>query len=379
VRVLLLSTVFPNATQPALGVFVRTRACEIARRCAVQVVAPVPWFPFNRVIRGRHRADVPLHEAHRDFDVHHPRVFSLPAVGKSLDAFFYFASILPFLRRLRRSFPFDVIDSHFAYPDGVAAVLLGKVLRCPVALTMRGNEVTVEHTQLRRRQMAFALRHARTAAVSEPLRDLAVRLGATRERVRVIPNGVDQSLFHRRDQNAARAALGLPIDGPIVVSVGTFVADKGHELIIDLLPALRRVHPELLYVAVGNPGGGDSRLRAIERRIGEEQLADCVRLAVGRPHDEIPLWLAAADVFCLATAREGCSNSILEALACGLPVVATRVGGNGDLVRDGVDGFLVSYFDAAAFKEAILAALSRRWDRDAIARSRTRSWKDVGN
>lgn len=378
-RVLVLSTVFPNASQPAYGVFVRARARQVARHCAVEVVAPVPWFPFNRLIRGRQRADVALQEVDAQFDVHHPRVFSLPAIGKSLDALFYFSSIFLFVRRLRRRFPFDLIDAHFTYPDGVAAVLLGKALGCPVVLTMRGNEITVMHTRWRRRQMRFALRRARTIAVSEWLRELAADLGVPRERVRVIPNGVDRSIFHPRDRHAARDALGLPRDRPIVVSVGGFVADKGHELVLDLLPALRRVHPGLIYVAVGNPGGGESRLRSIERRIAAEGLNDCVRLAVARPHDEIAQWLAAADAFCLATAREGCSNAILEALACGVPVVTTRVGGNADLIRDGVNGFLVPYFDASAFAEAILAALSRPWDRQAIAQQAARSWEDVGD
>lgn len=378
-RVLVLSTVFPNASQPTSGVFVRTRARQVARHCAVEVVAPVPWFPFNRLLRGRQRADVALQEVDAHFEVHHPRVFSLPAVGKSLDALFYFWSILRFIRSLRRRFPFDLIDAHFLYPDGVAAVLLGKALGCPVVVTMRGNEADLEHTWWRRRQMRFALSHARPIAVSKSLRELAARLGVPQERVRVIPNGIDRSTFHPREQHAARAALGLPAGRPIVVSVGAFVARKGHELVLDLLPELRRTHPGLLYVAVGNPGGGESRLRAIERRIGDEGLADGVHLAVARPHDEIPLWLAAADVFCLATAREGCPNAVIEALACGVPVVTTRVGGNADLVREGADGFLVPYFDATAFGDAILAALSRPWDRQAIAQRATRSWEDVGD
>jgi len=375
VRVLVLSSVFPNTLRPSFGIFVRERSRRIATHCAVEVVAPVAWFPFNRLIRGRARSDVPYQEVDGELPVHHPRVFSLPAIGKSLDGLFYFFSVFFFVRRLRRRFPFDVIDVHFAYPDGIAAVLLGKAFSCPVVLTMRGNEIEAERFVLRRWQMGLAARRARVVVVGAGLRDLAARLGAPQ--ARVIPNGVDVSVFRPSDRRTARRALGLPQACRILVSVAAFVPRKGHEQILDLLPGLRRAIPALLYVAVGNPGGGESRLRCIEERVRREGLGDCVRLAVARPHGEIALWLAAADAFCLATEREGSSNAILEALACGLPVVTTDIPANREVIREGENGFLVPYFDAAAFSAAILRALEGDWDRRAIARSVGRTWEDV--
>jgi glycosyltransferase involved in cell wall biosynthesis len=341
----------------------------------VEVVAPVPWFPFNRLFRPQ-ASEVPRSERDGEFRVHHPRVFSIPLIGKFLDAVFYFACILRFLRRLRSSFVFDVIDAHFAYPDGVAAVLLGRALGCPVVVTLRGNEVVTSRYLLRRLQIRYALRSARVIAVSESLRRLAGTLGVSPEHVRVIPNGVDGDRFRPGDRQAARSAFGLAADRQMLLSVGSFVPGKGHELVLDLLPELRRRCPRLLYVAIGNRGGGDDRLSAIEQRVRREGLEQCVRLEVGRPHEEMPTWLAAADVFCLATEREGSPNAILEALACGLPVVATDVGGVAEVVRDGDDGFLVPYFDSQAFARAVVAALEKEWDRRAIAqRAAARTWE----
>jgi len=375
VRALLLSSVFPNAAQPTHGVFVRERARRVALQCAVEVVAPIPWFPVNRLFRAA-AAGAPPAERDGDLQVHHPRFLSIPAIGKCLDGVFYFASLVSFLRRLRQRFAFDVIDAQFGYPDGVAAVLLGKALGCPVVLTLRGNEVVISRFALRRAQLRYALRSARVIAVSESLRDLAGTLGIPPERVRVVPNGVDGARFHPADRQAARAALGLAPARPMVLTVGAFVPHKGQEEVLDLLPELRKQYPDLLYVAIGNRGGADSRLPALQRRIRRDRLEECVRLEVARPHEEIPAWLAAADVFCLATQREACPNSIIEALACGLPVVATSVGGIPEFVRDGKDGFLVPYFDAPAFGRAIAQALQHDWDREAMARrAAARTWE----
>src|SRR3989442_4722827 len=101
-----------------------------------------------------------------------------------------------------------------------------------------------------------------------------------------------------------------------------------------------------------------------------------VRMGPPRPHGEIPTWLAAADLFCLATRYEGWSNAVMEALACGVPTVTTLVGGNAEIVRDGSDGLLVPFWDRRAFGDAVLRALSIPWDRAAIAaRMRAHRWE----
>ncbi len=372
-RALVLSTVFPNTHRPTYGVFVRERVRHVAARCEVQVVAPIPWFPLQQWLPGRDHACPLAVEEQYGFPVYHPRVFSIPGVAKSLDGIFYFLSLLHFLSRLRRRFPFEVIDAQFAYPDGFGAALLGRALRCPVVITLRGYEVDVTGYALRRPQLRFALSRVRVIAVSESLRRLAGELGVSQ--ARVIPNGVDSSLFHPRDKSAARVRLGLPQDRTILLSVGAFVEGKGHERVLDVLAQIVTRRPDLLYVAVGNDGGRDSRLAAIRQRVQAQGLEERVRLEVARPHEEVPFWTAAADLFCLATRREGWSNAVTEALACGLPVVTTRVGGNPEIVRDGEDGFLVPFFDAGAFADAIVRGLEHGWDRAAITqRAAARSW-----
>jgi glycosyltransferase involved in cell wall biosynthesis len=342
------------------------------------VVSPVFWFPLNRWIRGRDRADVSPVERQGDLTVYHPRFLGLPRLGRALDGICYALGILPLLRRLRRTFPFDLIDAHFAFADGFAAALLGRLLGVPTVITLRGtHDLRQMGAALRRPQVAWALRSAtRLVAVSESLRESAAALGVDPKRVRVIPNGVDAERFRPGDRSAARARLGLPSESTILLSVGGFIEGKGHHRVVELLPALAARRPDLLYVAIGGAEPRDSYLQVLRAQVRRLGLEDRVRLAGARPHDEIPLWMAAADLFCLATRSEGWCNAIMEALACGRPVVSTRVGGNPELVGHGREGYLVPFWDGPAFAEAILTALETAWDREAIAaRARAHSWE----
>ena len=375
-RVLVLSTVFPNAVRPNLGVFVRERIRHVARHCEVVVLAPIPWFPFNRLFRGVERASAPFVEEQDGLRVYHPRVLSLPYLGKSLDGILYFLSVWPVAAWLRRRFAFDRIDAHFLYPDGVAGLLLGRAFRCPSFVTLRGTEVYHAQFALRRVQLRFALdRVAGVIAVSDSLRQVAAQL-TSRTDLRVIPNGVDATTFTPADRAAAREALGLPADRAILLAVAALNERKGHHRVVELLPELARRRPDILYVVVGSDVPGDSNRAVIERLIREHGLEPYVRLVPARPHEEIPRWLAAADLFCLATRSEGWCNALTEALACGVPVVTTDVGGNGEFVRDGIDGFLVPFWQPARFADAIVRALDTAWDRPAIAaRMRAHGWQ----
>ncbi|MGH7299995.1 MAG: glycosyltransferase [Candidatus Rokuibacteriota bacterium] len=376
-RVLVLSSVYPSATIPTRGIFVHERTRHLAQNCPVEVVAPVSWFPFNRLLRGSERALVPAVETRDGLTVFHPRFLSLPRIGKSLDGLLYFASVLPFLIRLRRRFRFDLIDAHFAYPDGLAGVLLGWVFGVPVAVTLRGTEARLAGSRLRRPQVARVVRAAdQVIAVSQSLADLAAALGAPPARLRMIPNGVDSARFRPGPKRDARRRLGLPPDSPLIVSIGGLTERKGHHRVLAVLPELLPKHPDLLFAAVGGPSVEGDTGPLLRRLTAELGLGEHVLLPGPTPHEQIASWLQAADIFCLATRNEGRPNAVLEALACGLPVVATDVGGNPEVVQSGRDGLLVPFGEQAALSDAILAALATEWDREAISgRARSRTWE----
>ena len=375
-RVLVLSSVFPNGRDPLFGVFVKERIVRVAEHCQVIVVAPIPWFPFAGLIRRSHPRDVPRSEVIDKLQVYHPKFFSVPGLFKSLDGFFYFVSLWPLLRRLRREFPFELIDAHFVYPDGVGACLLGRWFGCPVTITLRGTIGKLAKFLLRRKQIQWALGTAsRVFSVSRSLQEVALRLGCDPLKTRVVANGIDTEVFRPMDKVAARSRRGIPLDRAVVLSVGALCERKGHHRIIQVLPRLVADQPNLLLIVVGGPGA-EGDMGAQLRQLSEQlKVEPNVRLVGTRPHAEIADWLAAADVFCLATSNEGMANVLVEALSCGIPVVTTRVGGNAELVQDGINGLLVPYGDGAALQKALLKALRKKWQRDIVSSTmKGRTW-----
>jgi len=377
-RVLVLSQTFPSAAEPTRGVFIHERIRRLAERCDLAVVAPVPWFPFNRWIR-RAQSTLPAMETVGGLTVYHPRVFSVPRYGKFLDGALYALCLWPFLARLRRRFAFDVIDAHFEYPDAVAGALLGRLLGRPVVVTLRGKLIRAATYRLHRPQLRWMLRTAsRVVAVSDYLKRAAVALGTPGDRVRVIRNGVDRARFSPMDRAEARRLCGLPADRPILLTVAGIEAHKGQHTVVEALPDLLRQQPDLLYVMVGAGHKGDSFARDLRASVERLGVGEHVRFVGTRPHAELRPWFAAADLFVLLTKSEGWPNVILESLACGLPVVATRVGGVPEIARDGQDGILVPYQDVPAFRDAVLKGLAADWDREAIVRyAGTMDWNQV--
>ena len=379
-RLVVFTTLFPHAGQPGAGLFIRERMFRVAKVLPLVVVAPVPWFPLQRLIRKwkpGFRPPAPAREMQEGIEVMHPRFFSIPGAFKWLDGFFMALGTLPTMLRLKRRFGFNIIDAHFAYPDGYAATLVGRWLRTPVTITLRGTEVPLARDPRRRRRIVKALDcAAQVFSVSQSLADHAIELGIPIDKFVVVGNGVDLAKFHRVQKGQAREQLGLPQGAPVLISVGALVERKGFHRVMECLPELRKRFPELRYLIVGGASPeGDWRAR-LERTAAELGVSDCVRFLGALPPDELKVPLSSADIFVLATGNEGWANVFLEAMACGLPVVTTDVGGNREVVATEGLGTVVPFGDREALTRAIGDALERAWNRDAIvAYAAANDWK----
>jgi glycosyltransferase involved in cell wall biosynthesis len=369
-RVLVFSTLFPNAATPNAGVFIRERMFRVGKRLPVTVVSPKPWFPGQGLIsrlRPHFRPQAPRSEVQEGVQVLFPRFFSIPGILKSLDGLFLALGSLFPLRRLKKRFDFDVIDSHFAYPDGYAATLLGKWLGVPVTITLRGTEVPQAEMVMHRRLLLKALRRAdRVISVSDSLKRHVVALGADAEKIQVVGNGVDTVKFRPVPKSEARSGLGLSETDKVLISVGGLVERKGFHRVIDLLPGLLQRHPDLKYLVVGGPSAEGDWSERLRRQVADLELEQVVRFLGALPPGELKVPLSAADLFVLATSNEGWANVFLEAMACGLPVITTDVGGNREVVCRETLGTVVPFYEASRLEKALDEALSRQWDNSAI-------------
>ena len=379
-RLLVLSSLFPSEVQPRAGLFIRERMFRVARHCPIVVVAPQPWFPLQSLIRlwrPHFRPMARRFEIMQGIEVHRPRFLCIPGVLKRTDGLFMALGSYFAVRKLIRRFGVNVLDAHFAYPDGAAGRLLARWLGLPMVLTLRGSEARLADTVVADLQREAVLFADQVVTVSSALRSLAIGMGADASKVTVIGNGVDLAKFSAMPQAVARLELNLPLDAKVLISVGHLVEGKGFHRVVECIPELLELHPKLHYLIVGGAsphGDMSARLRAQVEQLG---LQDRVHFLGSVAPERLKVPLSAANLFVLATKYEGWANVFLEAMACGLPVVTTRVGGNAEVVSSTSLGTLVELGDRAALTAAADDALRRQWDQSQIVQyARSNSWDE---
>jgi glycosyltransferase involved in cell wall biosynthesis len=216
-------------------------------------------------------------------------------------------------------------------------------------------------------QIKYALRKSvRVFTVCNDLKKTVATLEIPEEKIIVVPNGVDIEHFRPVEKVNLRKELGLPKDRKIMISVGGLVERKGFHRIISALPNIKKVIPNAMYLIVGGnslEGNYESMLRKMIEKL---DLKNDVFFAGIQPHNKLYKWLSASDIFCLATTNEGWANVFLEAMACGLPVVTSRVGGNEEVVSTEDYGLLFQLEDKKGMSESIIKAFQTNWKKEKI-------------
>lgn len=368
IRTLLFSSLYPSSVRPGHGIFVETRLRELLASGQVEtrVVSPVPWFFSTNPRYGDYArmASTPKRETHHGVDVLHPRYLLLPKVGMSMAPLAMALGAVPAVRQLlSEGFDFDVIDAHYYYPDGVAAALLAKWFNKPLTITARGTDLNlIPQYSLPRRMMQWAASKADASiGVCSALIDVLRGWGVAEQRLHVMRNGVDLLRFRPLPQDDMRRELGLQ-GSPLIVSVGYLVERKGHHIAIEALANMTSAYPQAHLLIIGE-GEERQNLLALARTLGLESR---VTFTGALPNAELLRWYSAADLMILASSREGWANVLLEAMACGTPVVATRIWGTPEVVANETAGRLVAERDGAAFAEAIADLLKAGVDRAAV-------------
>lgn len=347
VRVLSLSTLYPNPATPGFGIFVERQMQALAARGDAEavVINPIGLPPWPLSLHKRYRAlrDLPLEEMRNGVRVLHPRYRLIPAIGGRLNPGAIARVVLPLARRLHGEVPFAAVDAQFFYPDGPAAARIARALGLPLSVKARGSDIVLwgAKAYARRAMIAAAQQAAGLLSVSEALKREMAALGMPAGKIAVHYTGLDHALFRPlpREEARALAAELLPGEGPLLLSVGNLIPLKGHDLAIKALAEL----PEARLIIAGR-GPEEQTLRHLAEQLG---VAQRVALPGPVPAEALAVLLNAADAMVLPSEREGLANAWVEALACGTPLVITAGGSAGEVVRDASAGRIVERTPAA--------------------------------
>lgn len=323
----------------------------------LRVIAPVPWFPFRRGFGEYSRvACMPYAETRKGIPIVHPRVLIIPKIGMRMSPGAWYRACRALVEKLHRERKIDLLDAHYLYPDCIAAVRIARELQIPVVVSARGTDAHLIGTMEGPKQQIVEACNAASAvvAVSEKLGEHLLQIGVRSEKLNIVKNGVDVDAFAPRDGGIVKK-LG---PGRSVLGIGRLVKAKGWHLAIDLMAKIKDKYPDVnLYIA----GRGVERER-LEAQARERGVEGRVKFLGEIDHDRIPELLWGADRLLLPSFREGHPNVVVESVAAGVPVIATRAGGIPEIIDDRF-GDLSDEMTADSLQIAFERSLNRQFNK----------------
>lgn len=369
-RIVVLSSLFPSSVRKQSGLFVRERMFRVAEFADIEVVSPVPWFPGQSIIRWfkpNYRPMPEKIEIQNGIKVHFPRFLSIPGLFRQWDGANLARVANRVIAKIDQQQSIDVIDSHFSYPDGYAAGKVGEKLNKKVTITLRGTELSHSKDAQKKALLLEAWDRAdHMICVANSLKKLAVSLGADEDKFTVVGNGVDTEKFSVSEKGVARKQLEIDDDAKVLITVGGLVKRKGFHRVIACMPELMKTYPKLVYLIVGGASAEGNMENELRQQADQLGVSSNVKFLGSLPPNELSVPLSAADAFVLATANEGWANVILESMSCGTPVIATDVGGNGEVINSQKLGTIIPFDDHGKLLAALDDGLAKAWDKGHI-------------
>jgi glycosyltransferase involved in cell wall biosynthesis len=368
-KIAVVTAHFPSSAQPTHGRPAFQTLRLLSTKCDVRVFYPHAAYPSFLKPRSRKYSTLDASYSPPDIKVGYYDYPAVPFVTRPFNGHIAARVLLPHIR----SFAPDLIFSYFLYPDGYAALKIGKALSVPVVAMGVGSDVHSIAGPLEAQRTRTVLREADfLLAISEDLRKRIVAMGAPPNKTRTLVSGCNISVFHPMDRLEARRKLRVDPAAETVVYVGRMDLKKGLRELVEAATKLRPNRPNLRVYLIGE--GPDQSI--IEGAIRANNAAGYFHVLPECGFDGVAVWMAAADVVTLPSYMEGCPNVVLEALACGRPVVATNVGGIPEIMNDRC-GRLVPPRDPVALAHALALVLDGSWDAETISAQNGRSWNTV--
>ena len=380
-KLLLFTNLFPTPYDPERGIFTLQLVKRLMHHCEVTVVCPLPWFPKWKILQGFTRyaqfSKTPTRYEIDGITVHSPKYPLIPKLSENYHAFFMTLGISRYIRKLHQKIGFDVVNSHWLYPDSVAIARVLENIPIPHIATGLGCDINHETYQPVKGQKILDTLSSCEAitVVSQNLKQELVNHNIDENKITVIPNGIDTSRFGLQNRDNCRASLGIISKAPMVLYVGRLSEEKNISALIRATSILAQENNTMMLYLVGD-GPLRSQLNALVNELGIENSV----IFVGKvSHDQVSLWMGAADFFCLPSLREGCPNVILEALGSGKPVIASRVGAIPEVVTE-KSGILFTPGNIDELSDSLKAAFGGKWSPQNISNSvKNLSWEHAAN
>jgi glycosyltransferase involved in cell wall biosynthesis len=366
-NVLVITNLYPYPWEPNRAAFNRQQFEKLAEISNVKIIVLVPWTSAAKNI-----GKLEKHKKN-NVEIDYCAYLYPPKIGRSLYPLFIFLSLLAHYREIKKFVP-DCMLLSWAFPDAVAGTLLAKFLKIPTVIKVHGSDINV-HAEVkgRRWQIKWAMKQAKAIiAVSQALKTKVIEIGEPADKVHVLYNGIDKSLFYPIEQKVARASCNIAIDRKVILFIGNLKASKGCNLLLEAYALLAKQDSrvDLFFI-----GAGD-QLNVLKGIVLENALEKTVHFLGPVNHSLLANWINSSDILALPSMNEGVPNVVLEAQSCGTPVVATNVGGIPEIVT-AATGMLLEYGNKEILCETLKSALGRNWDRDKILNNNNiLSWQD---
>jgi glycosyltransferase involved in cell wall biosynthesis len=373
-KLLAITNLFGRPWDTTVGTFNQRIFEQINSRCELTLLVPIPWTEIVKFPKQYFAANSQQRKIW-PFVHYFPYIY-IPKLSQSLNVYFLLFSVIifcPFIVLFRR---WDAVIGSWIYPDGLVAVLLGKIKRIPALAVALGTDVNdlANRTKQRSQVRRILSQGTSTVTVSKDLANKLAALGIAQNKLHVILNGVDSNSFKPQPKSLAKMELGLNPSEKLVLFVGSHIPEKGCFELIKAFAQLTKLHSNCKLAMIG---GGASAL-ALQELVSQLNLDAKVTFLGKLNHDLLPSWFSAADALCLPSYREGIPNVIMEAMAAGLPVVATSVGGIPEVVTKET-GVLIAPRDIESLLTGLSQVLSQQWNTTAIRASvRDYTWDATG-
>jgi len=368
-KIAVVTAHFPSSAHPTHGRPAYETMRILNGACNVRVFFPHAVYPSFLKPRSRIYSGLDPSYSPPGITVGYYGYPALPMVSRPFNGQLAARSLLSHVR----GFAPDLVFSYFLYPDGYAALKIGRALHIPVVAMGVGSDVHSIQDRFSKMRTRTVVKEADfLVAISEDLRRRMVAMGAPPDKTRTVVSGCDLSVFHPMDRLQARRDLHIDPDSEAIVYIGRMDVKKGLRELVEAAALLHPGRPKLHVYLIGE--GSDRPV--IEGAIQASNAAGYIHLLPECSFGEVPSWMTAANLVTLPSYMEGCPNVVLEALACGRPVVATNVGGIPEMMSDRY-GRLVPPRDPAALSKALASVLDGAWDANSIAAHAGRGWDSV--